>query len=145
MRNDAIPNPAPNRAGSTFLGAFRRAFAHDGAAGWILRNQRAGQIVAATLIPAFDRETRNKGLLGRHSLEQGSAMILAPCSSVHTLFMRFPIDIIFVARDGRVVKMCERCRPWRLALGPGAFAVVELPAGALEQSGTRVGDRLEIS
>jgi uncharacterized membrane protein (UPF0127 family) len=111
----------------------------------MLRNARAGQIVAATLIPAFDRSTRNKGLLGRQSLERGSAMILAPCSSVHTFFMKFPIDIIFVARDGRVVKICERRRPWRLALGLGAFAVVELPAGALEASGTRVGDRLEIT
>ena len=103
----------------------------------MLRNARAGQIVAVTLIPAFDRSTRNKGLLGRRSLEQGSAMILAPCSSVHTFFMKFPIDIIFVARDGRVVKMCERCHPWRLALGPGAFAVIELPAGAVEPSGTQ--------
>ena len=140
-----MSNPAPDRRGSTFLGPFRRAIAHDGAPAWMLRNARAGQIVAVTLIPAFDRSTRNKGLLGRHSLEQGSAMILAPCSSVHTFFMKFPIDIIFVARDGRVVKMCERCRPWRLALGPGAFAVIELPAGAVEPSGTRVGDRLEIS
>jgi uncharacterized membrane protein (UPF0127 family) len=111
----------------------------------MLRNVRAGEILAVTLIPAFARATRNKGLLGRHSLEPGSAMILAPCSSVHTFFMKFAIDIVFVARDGRVVKIRERCRPWRLALGLGAFAVIELAAGAVAPSGTRVGDRLEIT
>jgi len=142
VRKDA---PAADSRGASFLGPFRRAIAHDRASAWMLRNARAGQIIAETLIPAFERSARNKGLLGRQSLEQGSAMILAPCSSVHTFFMKFPIDIVFVARDGRVVKVCERRRPWRLALGPGAFAVVELPAGALEASGTRVGDRLEIS
>jgi len=136
---------APASRGSTFLGPLRRAIACEGAPAQMLRNARDGRIVAVTLIPAFDRSARNKGLLGRRSLEEGSAMILAPCSSVHTFFMKFPIDILFVARDGRVVKMCERCRPWRLALRPGAFAVIELPAGALEPSGTRVGDRLEIS
>jgi len=142
VRKDA---PAADSRGASFLGPFRRAIAHDGASAWMLRNARAGQIIAETLIPAFERSARNKGLLGRQSLEQGSAMILAPCSSVHTFFMKFPIDIVFVARDGRVVKVCERRGPWRLAIGAGAFAVVELPAGALEQSGTRVGDRLEIA
>jgi uncharacterized protein len=112
---------------------------------WALRHASSGQLVASTLIAAFDRATRNKGLLGRHALAPGSAMILAPCSSVHTFFMKFPIDIVFVARDGRVVKIRSRCGPWRLAFGVGAFAVIELPAGAVEASGTRVGDRLTIS
>jgi uncharacterized protein len=137
--------PDAGSRGATFLRPLRRAIANGEVPAGTLRNTRAGQILAVTLIPAFDRTTRNKGLLGRRSLEKGSAMILAPCSSVHTVFMKFAIDIIFVARDGRVVKICERCRPWRLALGLGAFAVVELPAGAVEPSGTRVGDRLEIS
>ena len=71
-------------------------------------------------------------------------MILAPCSSVHTFFMKFPIDIIFVARDGRVLKIRARCGPWRLAFGLGAFAVIELAAGAVDASQTTVGDRLTI-
>ena len=141
MRKDA---PAADSGGASFLGPFRRAIAHDGGSAWMLRNARDGQIIAVTLIPAFARATRNKGLLGRHSLEQGSAMILAPCSSVHTFFMKFPIDIIFVARDGRVLKIRSRCGPWRLAFGVGAFAVIELAAGAVDASRTRVGDRLTI-
>jgi uncharacterized membrane protein (UPF0127 family) len=111
---------------------------------WALRHASSGRLVASTLIAAFDRATRNKGLLGRHALAPGSAMILAPCSSVHTFFMKFPIDIVFVARDGRVLKIRSQCGPWRLAFGVGAFAVIELPAGAAEASETRVGDHLTI-
>jgi len=124
--------------------SFLRAITQDPARGWTLRRASDGQLVARTLIPAFDRATRNKGLLGRHALEPGSAMILAPCSSVHTFFMKFPIDIVFVARDGRVLKLRLRCGPWRLALRLGAFAVIELPSGGVEASGTRVGDRLTV-
>jgi len=123
--------------------SFLDAMTKDPARRWTLRRASDGQLVASALIPAFDRATRNRGLLGRHSLESGSAMILAPCSSVHTFFMKFAIDIIFVARDGRVVKVRSRCGPWRLALGVGAFAVIELPSGGA--SGMRVGDRLMVA
>ena len=125
--------------------SFLRAITHNIEQPWTLRNATSGRIVASSVIPAFDRATRNKGLLGRRSLEPGSAMILAPCSSVHTFFMKFPIDIVFVARDGRVLKVRARCGGWRLAFGAGAFAVIELPQGAVEATGTKVGDRLEIA
>src|SRR5215210_2627205 len=125
--------------------SFLREIVRDAARPWTLRNTSGGQIVATTVIPAFDRATRNKGLLGRWSLEPGSAMILAPCSSVHTFFMKFPIDIVFVARDGHVLKVRPRCGAWRLALGIGAFAAIELPSGTVEMTGTRVGDCLELA
>jgi uncharacterized membrane protein (UPF0127 family) len=125
--------------------SFLREIVRDAARPWTLRNASGGQIVATTVIPAFDRATRNKGLLGRSSLEPGSAMILAPCSSVHTFFMKFPIDIVFASREGRVLKVRPRCGGWRLAIGVGSFAVIELPQGALEATGTKVGDRLEIA
>jgi uncharacterized membrane protein (UPF0127 family) len=124
--------------------SFLRAMKRDLAQSWTLRGVARGQLVASTVIPAIDRATRNKGLLGRHSFAPGSAMILAPCSSVHTFFMKFPIDILFVSRDGRVLKVVPRCGAWRLAFGPGAFAAIELPAGAAETTGTSVGDFLEL-
>jgi uncharacterized membrane protein (UPF0127 family) len=111
---------------------------------WTLRLAASGRIVAGALIPAFDRVTRNKGLLGRHALESGTAIILAPCSSVHTFFMKFPIDIVFVARDGRVLKIRSRCGPWRLAFGFGAFAVIELNPGVAEEAGIVVGAHLTV-
>src|SRR5688572_7812793 len=80
-----------------------------------LRNTRNGSILANRLFPAFDSESRRTGLLKHEALPDGSAMVIAPTNAVHTFFMRFAIDIAFVARDGRVVKTCAAVKPWRLA------------------------------
>ena len=109
-----------------------------------LTNTRNNQVVARTLLAAFDSASRRKGLLGRDSLEDGSALIIAPCQAVHTFAMRFAIDVLFVARDGRVLKVRRNVGPRRIAAAWRAFAVVELPAGAIERSGTRPGDQLQI-
>jgi uncharacterized membrane protein (UPF0127 family) len=124
--------------------SFLRPMTRNTSQAWGLRNVSSGRIIAATVIPAFDRATRNRGLLGRRSLAPDSAMILAPCSSVHTFFMKFPIDVVFVSRAGQVLKVRAHCRPWRLAVGAGAFATIELPEGAAEATATNVGDQLEI-
>jgi uncharacterized protein len=70
--------------------------------------------------------------------------VLAPCTSIHTFFMQFSIDVLFVARDGRVMKVQRALGAWRLAAAWRAFAVVELPVGAIDRSETRVGDLLEV-
>jgi uncharacterized membrane protein (UPF0127 family) len=124
--------------------SFLRPITQDPTHGWTLRHASTGRCVARTLIPAFDRQARNKGLLGRGSLDADSAMILAPCNSIHTFFMKFPIDILFMSRDGRVLKIRSNCGAWRLAFAAGGFAVIELPAGAADRSGICAGDRLEI-
>ena len=89
---------------------------------------------------AFDSATRRKGLLGRDGLPKGVAFVIAPCNAVHTLFMRFPIDLVFVARDGRVLKAKQAVPPWRIAISLRAFAVIEGPAGMIEASSTKAGD-----
>jgi uncharacterized protein len=109
-----------------------------------LRNERNGQVVARTIIPAFESSARRKGLLGRDSLADGSAMIIAPTNAIHTFWMRFPIDVLFVRRDGFVVKVHERLAPWRAAVGPRAYAVIELPAGTLRRGDVKVGDGLTL-
>jgi uncharacterized protein len=109
-----------------------------------LRNTSNAHVVAADLELALTRTARRRGLLGRDGLEPGHAMLIAPCSSIHTWFMRFPIDVIFVARDGRVVKSRAAMPPWRLAAAPRAYAVVELPAGTLAKVNVATGDRLEL-
>lgn len=72
-------------------------------------------------------------------------MILAPCNAIHTWFMRLAIDVAFVGRDGGIVKAVADLRAWRLAASFRAFAVVELPAGALAATDTRAGDVLRLS
>lgn len=110
--------------------------------GWAIRNATAGRVLAPRLLPAFDRESRNQGLLGRDGLQPDQALVLAPCSGVHTWFMRFPIDVIFVSRAGVVLKVRRAVRPWRLALRLGAFAVVEMAADA--SAGTEAGHELVV-
>jgi uncharacterized protein len=107
-----------------------------------LRNERTGLVVASTLEPAFDSATRNRGLLGRTGLPAGHALVIAPTSMVHTFFMRFPIDILIVSRDGVVLKAVARVPARRIVGAWRGFAVVEMAAGSLAGTGTAVGDAL---
>ena len=109
-----------------------------------LVNVGRGTVLATRIEAAFDSATRNRGLLGRSGLPAGSAMVIAPSNSVHMFFMRFPLDIVFVAKDGTVVKVRQNVRPWRIAAAWRAFAVVEGPVGMIEQTGTRPGDTLAV-
>jgi len=93
---------------------------------------------------AADSASRNRGLLGRDSLARENALILAPASFVHTFFMRFPIDVLFVSRDGRVLKAKHALPARRITGSVRAFAVIELAAGRVDQSQTLVGDHLSI-
>jgi uncharacterized membrane protein (UPF0127 family) len=109
-----------------------------------LHNSSNPRVVAGSVELAVTSATRRRGLLGRTGLTPGHAILIAPCSSIHTWFMQFPIDVIFVKRDGRVVKTRAAIPAWRMAFGWGAFAVVELAAGAIAQCGVKPGDRLEL-
>jgi uncharacterized membrane protein (UPF0127 family) len=88
---------------------------------------------------------RARGLLGRRELPGGEGLLLRPASSIHTLFMRFPIDVVFLDRELTVRKVVPRLRPWRLAFGLGSHAVLELAAGECERRGIARGDRLTVS
>jgi uncharacterized protein len=85
---------------------------------------------------------RMRGLLGRRDLPRGEGVLLRPAASVHTWFMRFPIDVVFLDRDLCVLKVVPDLAPWRIASGRGARAVLELAAGECERRGVRPGDRL---
>jgi len=109
-----------------------------------LRNVRTGQLVAQTIVPAFESRARRRGLLGRDSFPDGSAMIIAPSNAIHTFWMRFAIDVMFVRRNGVVVKVQQELSPWRIAVAPLGYAAIELPAGALRRSEVTVGDVLAL-
>jgi len=111
----------------------------------LLRDETRGVILARTIEAALDSRTRRRGLLGRDGLAPGTALIIAPCNAVHTFFMRFPIDVLFVARDGTVKRVSENVRPWRIRAALTAFATVELAAGAVRASGVARGDRLALA
>jgi len=113
-------------------------------ASFVLRNQRTGALVATRLEPAFERQTRNKGLLGRTGLSDGHALVIAPCNGVHTFFMKFTIDVLYLDRKHRVKKIRPEMAPWRISGCLTAHSVLELPAGTITRTGTVRGDQLEI-
>jgi len=84
--------------------------------------------------------SRLKGLLGRTGLDPGHCLVLKPCKSIHTLLMKFPIDIIFLSAEGQVVNLAT-IPPFRFSpVIPKSHIVLELPAGTLEKTGTSTGD-----
>jgi uncharacterized membrane protein (UPF0127 family) len=86
-----------------------------------------------------------RGLLGRRALPSDEGLLLRPAGSIHTFFMRFPIDAVFLDGEGRVVRVVHSIRPWRAASARGARAVLELRAGECDRRRLQVGDVLEVS
>ena len=80
-----------------------------------------------------------RGLLGRSGLSSGEGLLLRPAGSVHTAFMRFAIDVVFLDRDLWVLKVASDLAPWRTAACRGARAALELPAGEANRQGLRPG------
>jgi uncharacterized protein len=85
---------------------------------------------------------RARGLIGRNGLEPGNGMLIDAAPSVHMFFMRFPIDVVFLDRDWKVVRIVHALKPWRVAGARRAVAALELPAGAAAAAGLVEGDRL---
>jgi uncharacterized membrane protein (UPF0127 family) len=103
-----------------------------------------GLVVCERCIVADSPLPRMRGLLGRRNLGSDEGVLLRPAGSIHTFFMRFPIDVVFLDRDGRVLRVAESVRPWRTAAARGARAVLELRAGESGRRRVAVGDVLEV-
>jgi uncharacterized protein len=88
---------------------------------------------------------RMRGLLGRKKLDSGHGILIRPAPAIHTWFMRFAIDAVFLDRDLNVLSVRRELRPWRMAGQRGARAVLELPAGEAERRDVVPGNRLEVS
>jgi hypothetical protein len=88
---------------------------------------------------------RNKGLLGRERLSPGEGLWICPCEAVHTFWMRFPIDLVYLDRKNRIRKLCGEVPPWRLSACFWAHSVLELPSGTIRNTQTEPGDTLEFS
>ncbi len=86
---------------------------------------------------------RRKGLLGRDAIIAGGGLWILPCESVHTIGMRFPIDLVYLDRDLNVKKVRSHVRPWRMSACLSAHSVLELPSGTVCSSQTRPGDKVE--
>jgi hypothetical protein len=94
---------------------------------------------------ADSAKTRNKGLLARTSLLPGEGLWIVPCQSVHTFFMKFPIDLVYIDRNQKVKKVRGHVGPWRISTCLSAHSIIELPAGSVSASQTISGDQLHFS
>jgi uncharacterized protein len=106
-------------------------------------NESKGTSLGRAVRVATSFRDRTVGLLGARSLAEGEGLWIERSPSIHMFFMRFPIDAVFIAADGRVTKVVEHLRPWRVVWwARGARDCLELPAGTAAATGTMVGDRL---
>ncbi|NHZ88130.1 DUF192 domain-containing protein [Massilia sp. CCM 8733] len=85
---------------------------------------------------------RLAGLLGRRALAPDEALLLAPCSNMHTFFMRFAIDVVFLDSDGLILAIHRGVKPWRVRAMRRAHACLELAGGGALRAGLTVGQRL---
>lgn len=109
-------------------------------------NQTRNTELANSVIMADSFWPRLKGLLGRSGLAPGCCLVLKPCLSVHTFFMAFPIDVLFLDRDNRAVGIFNNLPPFRLTgVLRKSYLAVELPAGTLSATGTSAGDIIKIT
>jgi hypothetical protein len=110
-----------------------------------LINQTKNVVLAQDVFMAQSFFERLKGLLGRKFLNPGQAIILDPCNSVHTFFMCFPIDVLFVDKDYKVLKILSGFSPNKIsAVYWGSSKVIELPAGRVNQTNTQAQDQLQL-
>ena len=124
--------------------SFLVAAVRSASARFAIHNVQTGRVLATAAALAADSRSRRKGLLGRSGLNAGEALVIAPTSAIHTFFMRFPIDVLFVRRDGTVSKAYSRLVPRRIAFAAGAFAAIELPVGAIAASNTARGHAMRV-
>ena len=109
-------------------------------------NETRGTLVAEDVRVADGIWSRFWGLMGRRSLPEGSGLLLRPSFSIHTAFMRFPIDVVFLDRELRVVKVVPEMKPFRVAVAfGGAHSVLELNAGAAAKAQVEAGDQLTLT
>jgi uncharacterized membrane protein (UPF0127 family) len=111
----------------------------------MILNRRTNIYLAKKVKYADRIWTRMLGLIGKKELAVDNALSIYPCQQIHTYFMRFPIDCIFIDKEHRVVDLLENVEPWRISRKvPASFGVIELPAGVIRKSDTRLYDTLEI-
>lgn len=111
----------------------------------VVKNLSKDSVLADQCSMADRFFTRFKGLMGVSHFPDGHGLLIKPCNSIHMFFMKIPLDIVFINKELQVVHTIDSLLPWRMSpFVPGAFCVIELPAGTILKSGTTTGDYLSI-
>jgi uncharacterized membrane protein (UPF0127 family) len=106
-------------------------------------NKTRGNVLCEELVIADRPLARLRGLMRRRCLPSGEGLLLMPAPSIHTAFMRFSIDVVFLDRELKVLKLVKALAPWRTA-GARAHSTLELASGEVDRRGVQVGDELRL-
>jgi uncharacterized membrane protein (UPF0127 family) len=109
-----------------------------------VRNLTRNAVLGEAVDVADTSEKRRTGLLKHTGLGPGEGLWIKPCESVHTFFMKFAIDLVYIDKKQKVRKARKAVPPWRLSACLSAHSILELPAGTIERTGTQAGDELSI-
>lgn len=109
----------------------------------IVRNKTRDVTLATAADVADSSETRRTGLLKHASLEEGHGLWIVPCEAVHSFWMKFSIDVLYLDKSKKVRKIRHDMKPWKMSMCLPADSVLELPAGTARRTGTEPGDQLE--
>jgi uncharacterized protein len=109
-----------------------------------VRNVTRDTSIGDAIDIAESSAARRTGLLKHQNLDPGAGLWITPCESVHTFFMKFAIDLIYIDRKRRVRGVVRALRPWRMSICLFAHSVLELPPGTIDRTKTRKGDELEL-
>jgi len=110
----------------------------------MVRNLTRNTQIADRAEVAGSAKKRSQGLLGRKGLRRGEGMWIVPCEAVHTFFMQFALDLIYLDRKHRIKKVRENVAPWRISACLSAHSILELPSGTIGESRSQAGDFVEI-
>jgi hypothetical protein len=108
-----------------------------------VKNLTRDTVLATCLEVANTSSKRNKGLLGRECLSSGEGLWIIPCEAVHTFWMRFAIDLVYLDRKKQIRKLVSDVHPWRMSACLWAHSVLELPSGTIRNTQTQLGDTLD--
>jgi uncharacterized protein len=109
-----------------------------------VRNATRGTLIGDSIASAQTSSERRTGLLKHDRLEAGHGLWIAPCEAVHTFFMKFSLDLVYIDRKHQVKAVVRNVRPWRFSMCLPAHSVIELPVGTIDRTGTQKGDTLEL-
>lgn len=113
--------------------------------GYEVFNKTRQTLIANDVQKADSYLKRLVGLMGKPSIPQGFGLWIVPCQDIHSFFMRVEFDAVFLNKDGQVVYLMERMKPWRISkFVRGGKVVLELPADTIAQTGMQLGDELEL-
>jgi hypothetical protein len=112
---------------------------------YIVHNATRSTTIGDRIARAGTSNERTTGLLKRSKLENGEGLWIIPCEAVHTFFMKFPLDLIYIDRKHRIRKVVRNVAPWRVSACLSAHSIIELPAGMIDETDSQPGDQLEIN